>query len=414
MTDHPKEKSEVLVEHFFREEYGKMVAVISKYVALETAEDIIQDTLLTAVEYWQRKGIPPNPQAWLYTTAKHKALNWIRKNKFEREYQKQLPAQELDTLEITDELIADEQLRVMVACCHPSISPDTQVTLILKILCGFSIPEIASAFCTNRETINKRLVRGREKLKTNGVNLENAHAIDQVVLLKTVYLLFNEGYFPSLKNQVVRKDFCLEAIRLTEIIISTEKVAHKDDAHALLALMCLNCARFDARTQEGDAMIEMERQDRTLWNQKLLSKGLYHLNEAQKNDTLSKYLILASISAHHSVAQDYEHTNWVEILALYDVLLTIENSAIVQLNRLVAFSKVKGVESAIPEVLKLEGLVSNYLYYSTLATFYRDLMDDAKAIANYEKAIALADNPRDKNFLIKKLSAIVPNAGFHV
>ncbi len=416
MTEHNKEKSEFLVEHFFRNEYGKMVAVISKYVAIETAEDIVQETLLTAVEYCQHNSIPANPQAWLYTTAKNKSLNWLRKNKFEREYQNQIQEQNLDTLEFTDQLIVDEQLRIMLACCQSSISEETQVTLILKVLCGFSISEIASAFCTNNETINKRLVRGREKLKKNGLNLEDPNDINtsQEVLLKTIYLLFNEGYSPSRKNQVLRKDFCLEAIRLTEIIVSNEKIKRRDNAHALLALMCLNCSRFEARLKNGDEMIEMERQDRTLWNQELLSKGLRHLNEAQKNESISKYLILASISANHSISQNYEQTNWNEILALYDVLLTLENSAIVKLNRLVAFSKVQGSKKAISELLKLNGLTTNHLYYTTLAELSRDIGEQSEAENYYKKAISFVSNVRDKRFLVKKLNTLVPISKSHV
>ena len=149
MTEDIKQNSESLVEHFFRSEYGKIVSVISKYVDIETAEDIVQDTLLKAVEYWQHNGIPPNPNAWLYTTSKNKALNFIRKKKYEKDYQGQIQEQKINTIEFTDEQISDDQLRVMSACCQPSISEETQITLILKILCGFSISEISSAFCSN-------------------------------------------------------------------------------------------------------------------------------------------------------------------------------------------------------------------------------------------------------------------------
>ncbi len=408
--------SESLVQHFFRNEYGKMVAVISKYVTLETAEDIIQDTLLTAVEYWQHNGIPTNPQAWLYTTAKNKSLNWLRKNKYEKEYQNQIQAQDLIQLEFTSQLIEDEQLRIMLACCQSSISEESQVALILKILCGFSISEIASAFCTNNETINKRLVRGREKLRTDGFRIEHTNDLNlnQEVLLKTIYLLFNEGYFPSRKDQVLRKEFCLEAIRLTEILISSEKIKLKEPVHALLALMCLNCSRFEARTKNVDEIIEMERQDRALWNQELINKGFHHLDEAQKNESISKYLILASISANHSISINDEQTNWSEILNLYDALLTLENSAIVQLNRLVAFAKVNGSKKAISEILQLQGLETNYLFYSTLAHLYADMNQLSDAKLYYEKAIALAINNRDKNFLLKKINSLVPISKSHV
>lgn len=416
MTIPKKENSQILVEDFFRNEYGKMVSVISKYVGIETAEDIVQDTLLTAVENWQHNSVPANPQAWLYTTAKNKALNWLRKNKYEREYQAQIQEQELATLEFTDQLIVDEQLRIMLACCSPLISEETQITLILKILGGFSISEIASAFCTNNEAINKRLVRGRGKLKRNGLNLDLANDlnVNVEVLMKTIYLLFNEGYYPSGKNQVLRIDFCLEAIRLIEILLSIEDAIRKEEAHALLALMYLNCSRFKARSIHEDEIVEMQQQDRRLWDQTLISKGLHHLSEAQKKDSVSKYLILASISANHSVSPNYENTNWEEILTLYEVLLTIENTAIVRLNRLVAFAKVKGSNQAIPEVLKLNELAGNYLYHATLGELYKDVNEIKSAVQSYEKAISLVSNSRDKNFLLKKLNTVVPVSKTHV
>ena len=416
MKQENDESTEILVDHFFRNEYGKIVSVISKYVEIVTAEDIVQETLLTAAEYWQHNGIPPNPSAWLYTTSKNKALNFIRKHKFEKNYQGQIREQELVTIDFSDEQISDEQLRVMAACCHPSISEETQIALILKILCGFSITEISSAFYASNETINKRLVRGRDKLKKNGFYKETSIDINSKleVLLTTIYLLFNEGYFPSKKNQVVRKDFCVEAIRLAEIIVSNEKIIQKENAHALLALMSFNCSRFEARVKNVDEIIEMELQDRTLWNQELVNKGLYHLKEAQKNKFVSKYLILACISANHSISQTYEQTNWKEILSLYDVLLNLENSVIVKLNRLVALSKVKGSNIALTELRKLKGLTSNYLYHATLAELYRDTKDYAEAKIHYEKAISLATNVRDKNFLVKKLNGVVPISKSHV
>lgn len=416
MTEGSKNNSAFLVEHFFRNEYGKMVSVISKYLTIEAAEDVVQETLMKAVEYWQHNGIPPNPTAWLYTTAKNKALNWLRKNKYERDFQNQIPEQKIDTIEFTDELIIDEQLRVMLACCQPTISEETQITLILKILCGFNISEIASAFCTNNETINKRLGRGRDKLEKNGLNLENQLDINQKleVLLKTIYLLFNEGYFPSRKNQVLRKDLCLEAIRLAEIVLSNNVVHKKENIHALLALMYLNCSRFDSRVGDSGEIIEMEFQIRTFWNQELIGKGLYHLCEAQKNGFISKYLILACISANHCVAQSYIKTDWQEILSLYDVLLYLENSAIVKLNRFVAYAKVNGPAEAILELLKLDELSSNHLYYSTLAEFYKDTKDYVLSIDYYQKAISISTNSRDKNFLIKKLNALVLISGSHV
>ena len=418
MTKKNNKNSALLVEDFFRNEYGKIVAVISKYVGIESAEDIVQETLMIAIEHWKYNGIPPNPNAWLYTTAKNKALNKFRNLNYEKEYQSQNVELDLGSIEFTNENISDEQLRVMAECCHPSISEEIQITLILKILCGFSISEIASAFCSNNDTINKRLVRGRKKLRQNGLkkekNIDVSLDLNLDVLLKSIYLLFNEGYFPSKKNQIVRKDLCFEAIRLTEIIAANPSIKAKENAEALLALMYLNSARFEARMSNGSDMVEMELQDRSLWSQELISKGLYHLTQAQKKEFISKYLILASITANHCVSKTYEDTDWKEILSLYNVLLKLENSAIVRLNQLIAFSKVNGSGAAISELLKLKELYLNPIYYSTLATFYKDIKNYKEAISCYKEALAISKNPRDKLFFTNKLEELVPISKSHV
>ena len=406
--------SKLLTDHFFRNEYGRIVSVISKYVELETAEDIVQDTLLTAVEYWQHNGIPPNPEAWLYKTAKHKSLNWIRKKNNERDYLLQNNLDNLSSLEFNEYTISDEQLRVMLSCCSTSLSEEAQIALILKTLCGFSIAEIAAAFHTNTETINKRLVRGRKTLKEGGVDLNPATIHNKVdVLLKTIYLLFNEGYYPSKKELLVRKDLCLEAIRLTQIIISNKKTLFDDKVESLMALMCFNCSRFDARTSQNE-LIEMSEQDRSLWNQELINKGLFHLSKAQESGTVSAYMILASISAQYCIAQSHNQINWNEILKLYNTLLKIEDTPIIRLNQLVIFAKVHSTNEAIQKVLELKELNSHHLYYSTLAYMYNEVQDIENAIHNYKLAISIAANERDHEFLSKKLETLVPNSNSHV
>lgn len=421
MTKYDK-NSKALVEHFFRTEYGKIVAVIAKYLGMdriETAEDIVQETLLTAVEYWQHKGIPPNPHAWLYATAKNKTLNFLRRQKLEKEValsQREIHIEELD---FSAEQISDELLNMMLRCCHPSISNETQIALMLKILCGFSISEISSAFCTQSETINKRLVRGRKKLRENGRSMEKSNGLTGSwdVLLTTLYLLFTEGYSPAQKNQIIRLDLCLEAIRLAEILVPQATTSNKQNTHSLLALMYLNASRFEARQGQQGEVIEMELQDRTRWNQDLINKGLYHLNEAQEAKSISKYLILASISANHCIAPNVQATNWQEILDLYDVLLSLENSPMVQLNRIIALAKVNGPAVAILELKKWESLKDmqeNYLYHSTFATLLLQSNMRNEAIEHFEKAILCCTNDRDKKFLAKKLAGLVPFSDSHV
>ena len=412
-----------ITEHFFRHEYGKMVAIITKYLGagqIETAEDIVQETLLTAVEYWQHTSIPPNPVAWLYTTAKNKAFNILKHQKYTLKFEKEsIRETGTDKIPFPGEEIADEQLRMIFICCDPIIPENSQIALILKILCGFSISEIAAAFFVNNDTINKRLVRGRKQLKeVHFISIPSPEINTRCdTVLKTIYLLFNEGYLPATKNGVIRTDFCFEAIRLTKMLASHPKVDQKTDCHALLSLMYLNVSRFEARTKGGSEIIEMEKQDRSLWNQKLINKGLYHLDQALAEKTVSNYLLLASISANHCIARSYEETNWKEILSFYDALLKIENSPVIRLNRAVALLKVKGSAAAIAVLETLENqneLTGNYLLYALMGELYKQRSDWKKAVKYLNEAIKLCSNNRDKIFLRKKLEEVVPISGIQL
>ncbi len=344
-----------LTEHLFRNEYGKMVSVITRYIGtenIETAEDIIQETLVKAVDYWQHNGIPENPQGWLYTTAKNITFNILKRKKYQIQYESSIEKKsiEFEEFDFSEKLIIDDQLRMMFVCCHPSISQSSQIALVLKILCGFSITEIANAFFSTTETINKRLVRGRKQLRKNKVSFEITDTLDDnlIIILKTIYLLFNEGYSPSQKNELIRYDLCLEAIRLAEILAGNK---------------------------------------------------------------ISSYLILAAVSANHCIAESFEKTNWEEILSLYDSLLLLENSPIIRLNRCVALAKAKGNKAAIEELLELESnsdLATYYLFYSTLAELYKLENETEKAVEYLKKAIPLTKNKRDSDFLKKKLIETVP------
>ncbi len=414
-----KEHSRELTEHFFRNEYGKIVSVITKYIGtenVETAEDIVQETLLKAVDYWQHNGIPKNPQAWLYTTAKNLTLNILKRKKYQKKYESEIEKNtlELETLHISEDLIFDEQLKMMFVCCHSSISENSQIALVLKILCGFSISEIANAFFSTNETINKRLVRGRKQLRKNNIIFELPKNINKnlSIVLKTIYLLFNEGYSPSKKNELIRYDLCLEAIRLCKILIDSKAIEKKQGCYSLLALMYLNASRFEARMKASNTIIEMDNQDRNTWNQELINKGIYNLNQAIKQKEISPYLIMATISANHCIAPSFEKTNWEEILSLYDSLIKLEDTPIARLNRCVAVSKVKGTQKAIVELKDLESFMDigkHHLFHSTLAEFYRVENETDNAIKHLEKAISLSKNDRDTNLLRKKLKEVVPN-----
>ncbi|MEE9432462.1 MAG: sigma-70 family RNA polymerase sigma factor [Melioribacteraceae bacterium] len=421
MNKFHKKYSQELIEHFFRNEYGKIVSVITRYIGtenVETAEDIVQETLLKAVDSWQQNGLPEKPNAWLYTTAKNLTLNILKRKQHHIKYKSetrnlQSSYVEFENLQISEEMILDEQLKMMFVCCHSSISENSQIALILKILCGFSIAEIANAFFSTNETINKRLVRGRKQLRENKVSFEIPQNINEnlTIILRTIYLLFNEGYSPSNKNEIIRYDLCLEAIRLTEIIISSKYIKEKADSYALIALMYLNISRFESRTNKDNSLIEMDKQDRNKWNKELIAKGIHNLNLGISENKVSSYHILAAISANHCTAQTFEQTNWKEILSLYDKLLLLQNSPIIELNRCVALSKIKGNEVAINELLNLNSnsdIGNYYLFQSTIAEFYKLENKIDLAIKHFNKAISLSANKRDKDFLEKKLKELVP------
>ena len=305
-----------MIAHFFREEYGKMVAVISRYLGpdqMMQSEDIVQEALVKATEIWSQEGIPEHPKGWLYKTLKHLAINWVKRQKHHLDYQKEaIQNQQTNApdFDFSEPAIANEQLRMMFGCCHPTIAKATQITLILKILCGFSRKEIASAFLTSVETINKRLVRGRKKLREHPRSFEDLHPQRESIMgvLEALFLLFNEGYFPTHKNKLLRYDLCLEAIRLGQVLIRHPKVKDKSKAYALLALMYFNAARFDSRMNPLNMLLSMEEQDRQKWDQTLINQGIDYLNCAVEGNQVSKYLILATISANHCVAPNFEST----------------------------------------------------------------------------------------------------------
>ncbi|MEL7425341.1 MAG: sigma-70 family RNA polymerase sigma factor [Bacteroidota bacterium] len=421
MTGPNKQQSQELTERFFRNEYGKMVSVITRYIGpenVQTAEDIVQQTLLKAVDYWQHNGIPDNPQAWLYTTAKNLSLNILKRRKHQVNFENQIRSSnqkwnEFEQIQIKAEQIPDEQLKMIFVCCHPSLSEKSQIALTLKILCGFSISEIANAFFTSNETINKRLVRGRKQLRAKKVSFELPKNINErlPIVLKTILLLFNEGYSPSQRSELIRYDLCLEAIRLCEILLKTDAINNKSDCYSLSALMYLNASRFDARMNLTNSVIEMEQQDRKNWSQELINNGIENLNLAVQQKQVSTYLILATISANHCIAPSFNQTNWEEILALYDNLVALEDTPIVRLNRSVALSKVKGNRKAIQELESLKNrksLKANHFFHSTLAEFYKLENEIEQARKSYEKAISLTKNERDVKLLRKKLIELVP------
>jgi RNA polymerase sigma-70 factor (ECF subfamily) len=400
-----------LIPHLFRAEYRKITAVLCKVFGVENigiAEDIASDTFLLAAETWSFKGLPENPTAWLYVVAKNKAKDYLKRNtlftnKIAKQISNQSEKKEEIEIDLSDKNIFDSQLQMMFAVCHASIPAEAQIGLSLRILCGFGIDEIAVAFLTNKETINKRLHRAKEKLRTENVQIEfpNATEINERLetVLTTLYLLFNEGYYSASQNVNLRKDLCLEAMRLTYLLIENEPT-NLPSVNALLSLMCFHASRFDARTNENGEIVLYHEQDENLWNKDLIQKGEYFLNRAAKGNKISKYHIEAGIAFWHTRKTDSVE-KWSKILQLYNQLLVVEYSPIAALNRTYALSKVKGNEEAIKEAEKLK-LNDNHLYHTLLGELYADI-DILKASQHFEIALKMAKSETDKTIISAKL-----------
>jgi len=411
-----------VVDNLFRHDAGKLVSVLTRIFGtdnLELAEDVVQDSLVEALNQWTYKGIPDNPSGWLFMVARNKALNIVNREKHKKKYssdvahflESQWTAQPALNHLFSEQQILDDQLRMMFTCCHPSISADSQVALTLKTLCGFSILEISKAFLTTEENINKRLVRARQKIREDKIPFEVPEGksleprLDAV--LETIYLLFNEGYSASTGNDLIRYELCEEAIRLTEIIAEHPAITNKSNVYAVLALMYLNASRFKSRTNESGDILTMAEQDRSRWDFPLMQKGFSFLEKATANRTLSIYHILAAISAYHCSAPDFNATDWKSILSLYDKLVQIDDSPVVLLNRAIVLSKVSGPSKALEaleEIKESPALASYHLFHSTLGEVYFQLNDLAKASESYQKAIALSSLQAEKDLLLKKLA----------
>ncbi|MEO5583234.1 MAG: DUF6596 domain-containing protein [Saprospiraceae bacterium] len=399
-----------LLPHLFRTEFTKITAVLCKHFGIdqiEIAEDIASDTFLAAAESWPYKGIPENPTAWLYAVAKNKTKNHFQRNQLFRDKISPQVTATLDenfelSIDWSDQNIIDSQLQMLFAICHPSIPGESQVGLALRILCGFGIDEIANAFLTNKETLNKRLHRAKEKLRQEKVSIEfpGASEINNRIetVLTTLYLLFNEGYYSESNNNVIREDLCLEAMRLTYLLIDSD-ITHRSSILALLSLMCFQSSRFPARKNELGEMILYEDQDESLWNKELINKGIYFLNQSSRGNTLSRYHLEASIAYWHTFKSDHLE-KWENILLLYNHLLQVEYSRIAALNRTFALSKVKGKKEAIKEAEKLQ--LTDYHYYYVLLGELNKEIDEEKSHQYFLKAHTLAKTQADKNSIAKR------------
>lgn len=410
------EDNQQSLKQLFQLEFSKMVAVISKRFGLqhiEIAEDVVSETFLLATETWHIKGIPANPTAWLYAVAQQKTLYYFRRDKIYNEKivpelkSTQQNLNETSELSFTKENIQDSQLQMMFAVCNPVIASESQIGLALRILCGFGIDEIAEAFLTNKETINKRLFRAKEKLKTEVGKLEMIedwdvdNRLDNV--LHIIYLLFSEGYYSRTQNQILQKELCIEAIRLCILLTDFEKT-NLPKVNALLALMCFHSSRFNARQNNKEEIVLYNQQDQALWDEQLISQGMSYLNLSASGNELTTYHIEARIAYLHC-SKDDTTEKWQEILDLYTKLLQINYTSSAALNRTYALYKVNGKIEAIiaAEDLCLE---NNHFYFLLLGELYTE-MDNDRALRNFLRAQSLAKTETEKQNIQKKINAFI-------
>ncbi|WP_420577521.1 RNA polymerase sigma factor [Ekhidna sp.] len=400
-----------LVDHFFRTEYGKAVSYLtSKFGAsnLELAEDSVQESLIKAMQTWPYSQIPDNPTGWILRVARNKMIDQLRRD--QKTNNQEVPERAEGMKEdLSLESINDDMVRMMFACCHPSLSQEYQIILTLKILGGLSVREISSSLLKKEETVAKAYTRAKKKFKKEEIklNLPSADEIEKRldIVLKIIYLLFNEGYKSAEGDNLIRQDLCEDAIRLNGVLLESE-ICDTPSTNALMALMHFHASRFSARVDEEGNVISLEDQDRSRWDQQLIQQGLNYLNNASENGSMNEYLIQAAISANHCQAATFKETDWKNILSLYDLQLQLSPTPIVELNRVVALEKVHGPLLGLKEIERLEAtqfFEEYYLFYAIKSEMLKKMgsMEDARTAL--ERAVLLAKNEREKVYLLSKL-----------
>ena len=377
----------------------------------------MQDTLLKAFNTWKINGLPQNPSAWLFTVARNKAIDVLRQQKRQNEVSKNLTPllqSEYSLVPTVQDMvntntIDDDQLRMMFVCCHPALSTESQVSLILKTLCGFSVTEIAKAFVTGYDTIEKRLTRARQSFRDNNVKFELPPApeldnrLDNVLL--AIYLLFNEGYNSTQHEDLIRKDLMNEAMHLCEMILRSSFV-NPYNTHALLSLICFTASRNESRLDANGNILILKKQDRTKWNRALIEKAIYHLEASAEGESVSKYQLEAGIAYEHARAEAYEQTSWQNILQCYDLMCRLYPSPVVELNRAIVISELhspaEGIK-AIEAITQLSTLKKYYLLPATLGELHLQLKQYEIADQYFAEAMLLTQSAAEKKLLQQKM-----------
>lgn len=409
------------VDHLFRRHAGQMTAVLTRifgFQKIDLIEDAIQESMLRAMKNWSVRGQPDNPRAWLIQVAKNNVLDRLRQSS--RDEDLETAGRQLDEYArmassdnaagFTNE-IAEDQLQMIFACCHSSLTPDSRIALTLKTVGGFSVPEIARAFLSNREAVAKMLVRAKSRLRQErsafGIPgpAELRPRLDSV--LKVLYLMFNEGYSASAGEDPVRTDLCHEAIRLAKLL-AEHPLTSDPRVHALAALFLFQASRLPARSGAGGSLIVLPDQDRSLWDRRMIADALRHFAASASGDEISDYHLEAEIASYHAVTGTYESTDWTALLAAYDRLLERRHSPIAALNRIIALAEVEGAETALSELRAIEDtkLETYFPYHITLAELFQRTGRTRKALKAYEFASGLVCNEAAGRFVDDKIRSL--------
>lgn len=409
MPEDSVEQMRASLDAIYRAESGRILATLIRLLGdFDLAEDALHDAFAVALERWPQDGIPANPRNWLISTGRFKAIDALRRRaRLDASQEKIAEQLETATADASDEDIEDDRLRLIFTCCHPALAPESRVALTLREVCGLTTEEIASAFLTIAPTLAQRIVRAKSKIRDARIPYQvpsPEELPDRLeTVLQVIYLVFNEGYAASSGTSLTRADLSSEAIRLGRLVM---ELLPEPEVKGLLALMLLQESRRTARTSPTGELILLEHQDRSLWNREQIMEGITLVEQALLSRRFGSYTLQAAIAAVHSEAADPVLIDWPQIVALYNALLQMEPSPVVELNRAVAVAMRDGPEAGLKliDAIFARGELTDYhLAHSARADLYRRLGRKTEARSAYERALALTRLAPERSFLEKRL-----------